>query len=153
MSMGYSACFSEHIEDDKLKKVLGSDAGKLDELKALIDKLSDGDNAENTDDIVRWLDEEDDSYLSNDELTETDDYRRLQTLWTEIMAKVREETGLNLYINYHDSRNNGSSYDDVDGVFFDFNHKDLYQPTKKFQELRKKFGEEIVTRHFYTEFG
>ena len=150
MSMGYSACFSEHIEDDKLKKVLGTDAEKLDELKTLIDKLSE---SESTDSVVRWLDEEDSSYLSDEELVETDDFTRLKTLWTEIMAKVKEETGLHLYINYHDSENNGSSYDDVDGVFFDFHHDALYQPTKAFQDMRKKFGDDIVTRHFYTEFG
>lgn len=150
MSMGYSACFTEHIEDDNLKKVLGTDAGKLDELKGLIGKLSDD---ESTDDIVRWLDEEDASYLSDESVVETDDYRRLKTLWTEIMAKVKEETGLNLYINYHDSSNNGSSYDDVDGVFFDFHTKDLYQPTQAFLDMRKKFGDGIVTRHFFTEFG
>ena len=150
MSMGYSACFTEHIEDDKLKKVLGTDAGKFDELKSLIDKLSD---SESTDDIVRWLDDDDASYLSDEDLVETDDYRRLKTLWAEIMAKVKEVTGLKLYINYHDSDNNGSSYDDVDGVFFDFGHDALYQPTPAFQDMRKKFGDDIVTRHFYTEFG
>lgn len=152
MSMGYSACFTEHIEDDNLKKVLGTDAGKLDELKSLLDKLTEGDDAENTDDIVRWLSEDDDSYLSDDALVETDDYRRLKTLWTEIMAKVKDETGLKLYINYHDS-DNGSCYDDVDGVFFDFHTKDLYQPTQAFLDMRKKFGDGIVTRHFFTEFG
>ena len=150
MSMGYSACFSEHIEDDKLKKVLGTDAEKLDELKNLIDKLSD---SESTDDIVRWLDEDDASYFSDAEVVETDDFIRLKTLWTEIMAKVKEETGLKLYINYHDADNNGSSYDDVDGVFFDFGHDALYQPTPEFQDMRKKFGDDIVTRHFFTEFG
>lgn len=149
MSMGYSACFSEHIEDDKLKTVLGTDAGKLDELKGLIDKLSDD---ESTDDIVRWLDEDDASYFSDEDVVETDDYRRLKTLWTEIMAKVKEETGLNLYINYHDS-SNGSCYDDIRGVFFDFHTKDLYQPTQAFLDMRKKFGDGIVTRHFFTEFG
>lgn len=108
MSMGYSACFTEHVSDDNLKKILGDEADKLDQLKKL---------------------------------------------WTAIKKRVKKETGLKLYINYHDSANSGSCYDDVDGVFFDFAHGELYKPSAKFQKLRKKFGDNVVERQFFVEFG
>lgn len=151
MSMGYSACFSEHIENDDLKKILGKTAGrKVNQLIKAIDKVSDDECHDN---VVRWLDEDDTGNLSDRDAATTKPFIRIHKLWTAIKDKVKAETGLRLYINYHNRADNGSSYDELDGVFFDFNHRDLYQPTQAFVELKKKFGDGIVARHFFTEFG
>ena len=151
MSMGYSACFSEHIENNDLKKILGTtDAEKLDQLLEAIDAVSD---VECSSDVVCWLDDDDIGFLADRDSPTTEPFIRIKQLWTDIKDKVKAETGLRLYINYHDRENNGSNYDDVDGVFFDFSHAELYQPTQAFQDMRKKFGDNIVTRHFFTEFG
>lgn len=151
MSMGYSACFSEHIENAGLKKILGkTDGRKVNQLLKAIDSVS---GNESHSDVVRWLDDDDISFLSDRDAVTTKPFIKIKKLWTAIKDKVKAETGLRLYINYHDKDNEGSDYDDVDGVFFDFAHNELYKPTKAFVELRKKFGEDIVTRQFYTEFG
>ena len=149
MSMGYSACFSEHIENDDLKKILGTDAEKLDQLLEAIDAVSDDESHDN---VVRWLDDDDIGFLADRDSPTSEPFIRIKQLWTGIKDKVKAETGLRLYINYHDSEN-GSNYDDVSGVFFDFSHAELYQPTPAYVELKRKFGDNVVTRHFYTEFG
>ena len=146
MSMGYSACFTEHVSDDNLKKILGDEADKLDQLKKLIDDCEN----ECTDDLVRYLDDGDIGGLND---AEADGLKQLKKLWAAIQKRVKKETGLKLYINYHDSSDNGSCYDDVDGVFFDFAHGELYKPSAKFQKLRKKFGKDVVERQFFVEFG
>lgn len=146
MSMGYSACFTEHVSDDNLKKILGDEADKLDQLKKLIDDC----NNECADDLVRYLDDGDIGGLND---AEADGIKQLTKLWAAIQKRVKKETGLKLYINYHDSDNTGSCYDDVDGVFFDFANGELYKPSVKFQKLRKKFGEDVVERQFFVEFG
>lgn len=151
MSMGYSACFSEHIENDDLKKILGkTDGRKVNQLIKAIDKVSDDECHDN---VVRWLDEDDTGNLSDRDAATTKPFIRIHKLWTDIKDKVKAETGLRLYINYHDSSNNGSCYDDVDGVFFDFAHGELYKPSEKFRKLRKKFGKDVVERQFFVEFG
>ena len=146
MSMGYSACFTEHVSDDNLKKILGDEADKLDQLKKLIHDNED----ESTDDLVRFLDDGDIGGLND---AEADGIKQLTKLWTAIKKRVKKETGMKLYINYHDSDNSGSCYDDVDGVFFDFAHGELYKPSAKFQKLRKKFGDNVIERQFFVEFG
>lgn len=151
MSMGYSACFSEHIENDDLKTILGTtDAEKLDQLLEAIDAVSDDECHDN---VVSWLDNDDIGFLDDRDSPTSEPFIRIKQLWTDIKDKVKAETGLRLYINYHNRDDNGSNYDDVDGVFFDFGHNELYQPTPAYVELKRKFGDNIVTRHFYTEFG
>ena len=54
---------------------------------------------------------------------------------------------------FHDAGDEGDCYDEVDGLYFNVSHRALYEPTKAYKDMMAKFGEDIVERKFYVNFG
>jgi hypothetical protein len=144
MSMGYSACFSEVIDNDTLIKVVGD--------KALVD------------DFVQQYDNYDFGNLSRFELNESlntyhnkkrdeSKYAEIYKAWHKLYTAFKEATGLTLLVDYHDKEDDGDRYDEVNGMFFCLCVSELYQPTEKYKKLMEKFGEDVVDRKFYVSFG
>jgi hypothetical protein len=144
MSMGYSACFSEVIDNDTLIKVVGD--------KALVD------------DFVQQYDNYDFGNLSRFELNESlntyhnkkrdeSKYAEIYKAWHKLYTAFKEATGLTLLVDYHDKEDDGDRYDEVNGMFFCLCVSELYQPTEKYQKLMEKFGEDVIDRKFYVSFG
>ena len=79
-------------------------------------------------------------------------FKELKALWNKIAKKFKDETGIDLYINYHDVNQDGDCYDDVNGLYFNFYQSALYQPTKAYKNMMAKFGD-IVERKFYVTWG
>lgn len=149
MSMGNSACFAEVIEPKTIRRILGnlSDGRKLTSFIRLFKKLEEDEGASC---IIEFLTDGNDNAVSD---PDGKDLAKLRSLWTEIADKVKEKTGLDLNVDFHDSDSEGDNYDEVDGLYFEFYHAQLYKPTPKFEALKKLYGEDVVKRCFYTVFG
>jgi len=146
MSMGSSAAFAEVVEPETIKKILGKrKEAKLDRFIELFSKLQDDEGASS---LIDFIQEGEQNAVSDPEDPEL---AELDQLWDEISSAVKDKTGLDIFVNYHDA-DDGDCYDEVEGLFFDFSTGQLYQPTEAFKKLRKKYGEEVVTRSFYTIF-
>lgn len=149
MSMGNSACFAEVIEPKNIRRILGnlSDGRKLTSFIRLFNKLEEDEGASS---LIEFLTDGDDNAVSD---PDGKDFVKLRSLWTEITGKVKEKTGLDLDVDFHDSANEGDNYDEVDGLYFEFINAQLYKPTPKFEALKKLYGKDVVKRCFYTVFG
>lgn len=148
MSMGNSACFAEVIEPNNIRRILGKEDGrKLTSFIRLFNKLEPDEGASC---IIEFLTDGNDNAVSE---PDGKDFVKLRSLWTDITGKVKDKTGLDLNVDYHDSDSEGDTYDEVGGLYFEFFHAQLYQPTPKFKALQKLYGEDIVKRCFYTVFG
>lgn len=148
MSMGNSACFAEVIEPKNIRRVLGKEDGrKLTSFIRLFNKLEE---AEGASCLIEFLTDGNDNVVSD---PYGKDLVKLRSLWTEITGKVKDKTGLDLDVGFHDSYSEGDSYDEVDGLYFELSHAQLYQPTPKFKALKKLYGDDVVNRCFYTVFG
>lgn len=149
MSMGNSACFAEVIEPKAIRRILGNpdDGRKLTSFIRLFNKLEDGEGASC---LIEFLTDGLPNTVSD---PDSKDLVKLRSLWTEISGKVKDKTGLDLNVDYHSSDDEGDSYDEVDGLYFEFFNSQLYQPTPKFKALKKLYGDKVVNRCFYTVFG
>ena len=149
MSMGYGANFAETISKENLIKVVKDK--RL--VNNFIEKFTNYRFAEcetaDYDELAMTVSGVD----IRDIDPESKRFKELKALWDKIAKKFKDETGIDLYINYHDVNDDGDCYDDVDGLFFNFYHRDLYEPTKAYKDMMAKFGEDIVERKFYVTFG
>ena len=147
MSMGNCACFDEVIEDKSIKKILGkAHSRKLTSFRKLFTKVAD---EEGEYCVIDYLVDHIPSAVSD---PESKVIQKLDTLWKSIRSLVKDKTGLDLLVCYHNSTDVGNSYDDVDGLYFAFSHNQLYKPTKVYANLMKLYGDDVVKRKFYTIF-
>lgn len=150
MSMGYGANFAETISIENLTKVVGD--------KELVDSFVEKFNKyhftkgeiENYGDLAQTVSGENPSSGIDPDRKA---FKDLKALWDKIAEKFKAETGIDLYIDYHDANDQGDCYDDVDGLYFNISHSALYQPTKAYKTMMKKFGDGIVEREFFVRFG
>ena len=126
MSMGYGANYADVIQESDLVKI--GNCGKL--LKKLL-KL----NEDARTDIAQGI-------SVNDVRLQ----RKIDLVDANLQREFKKETGLELNFCYHNSSDNGSSYDDVDGFFWAVSG--MYQLSK----AGKKF-EKVVERKLFVSFG
>lgn len=145
MSMGYGANYADVIKPETLGSVICDK--KL--VNGFVKKFNGYElgEYESTYELVEALNGDASMYLDTDRAA----FKKLEADWKKISSKFKEVTGLEIFVEYHDSENEGSCYDDVDGMYFCVGG--LWQPTKKFREFKKKFGDEAITRAFYVTFG
>lgn len=149
MSMGYGANYAETISKENLIKVVNDESL----VNNFINKFTNYRFAEcetaDYDELAITVSGEDIRDIEQDSKR----FKELKALWDKIAKKFKDETKLDLYINYHDANDDGDCYDDVDGLYFNFYPCDLYKPTKAYKAMMEKFGEDIVERKFYVTFG
>ena len=131
MSFGAMCNYADSVEEEFVKEICP------DEFKAFIDSCNAGDEVST---VAMYLDrnsgwEEIDCVTDNEE----EEIRRLYAILQKVF---KEKTGLDLFIRYVD--NGGSSYDDVDGVFWEVDN--VYQLT----EAAKKLENQIRRNHWIT---
>lgn len=143
MSMGYAASFADSIEETELKKIIGNDGNGNDLIEQLHAQI---------DDIFECEYEAIDYLQDNPPCGDYDEDKAKQfyELYKTITEKFKEETGLELELNYHDSENEGSRYDDVDGIYWEV--YGCYIPSPELLKLREKMGDDVVSRKFFTTF-
>lgn len=149
MSTGYGANFAETISKENLIKVVKDKRLVNNFIKKFLNyRFSECETAD-YDELAMTVSGEDIRDIDMDGKP----FKALKALWDKIAKKFKEETKIDLYINYHDANDDGDCYDEVNGLFFNFYHSDLYQPTKKYKDMMAKFGEDMVERKFYVIYG
>lgn len=127
MGMGYAACFADVVEQDFVKDTCPQ------EYEAFVQALENKDIG--LDEFSQtWRD-----YSSKEEQSEH--FRAYQTL----CDTFKQITGLELYLDYHDS-DNGDRYDDINGVMWCLDG--VYQFTKAGRKHQKS-----IQRKFWVSLG
>ena len=142
--MGTSACFAEVISEANIKKILGKKSRKLTSFINLFKKLEENEGASS---LIEYLEEGNGNAVSD---PDDKDIKRLDTLWTEIRDTVMLNTSMELLVSYHDKDSVGDDYDEVEGLYFEFPHGDLYEKTPAYKRLCERLGDDVVKRCFYT---
>ena len=131
MGMGYAACSIDVISSDGLSKLC------KDTYKAFIDALG-------------AINEDIDAFAQRERFDDFDDdqehWQLVIDAWDSVCKSFHASTGLDLYIGYHDSDNDGCRYDDVDGHFFSVDG--MYELTEAGARIHK-----YVTRSHFVQFG
>ena len=135
MGMGYSANYADVISEKDVKEIVPK------EYDAFIKALND--NGSSLSDFACNLIED----LPEDKQQPIDDAWFALEKAFELKTRVNSDhnSGLWLSVEYHDS-NDGSRYDDVDGVFFSVGN--LYYLTEAGKNLQGK-----IERKFYVTYG
>lgn len=149
MSTGFGANFAETISKENLIKVVKDKRLVNNFIKKFLNYRFSACETADYDELAMTVSGEDIRDIDMD----GKQFRALKALWDKIAKKFKEETKIDLYINYHDANDDGDCYDEVNGLFFNFYHRDLYQPTKKYKDMMAKFGEDMVERKFYVIYG
>ena len=138
MSMGHSAVFSVVIEEEDLEKL------KLEELSLFYQAVEDaGTTVENVAIVVRFGDYDiDDLYVDNP--------RPVADAYEKLREAFKARTGLELFLNTHNSEDEGDIYDDVSGCFWELSFSDVYMLTPEAEKLQETIPFDI---QHYVVFG
>lgn len=138
MSMGHSAVFSVIIEEEDLEKL------KLEELSLFYQAVEDaGTTVENVAIVVRFDDYDIDELYVDDPRPVADAYEKLREAF-------KARTGLELFLNIHNSEDEGDIYDDVSGCFWELSFSDVYMLTPEAEKLKETIPFDI---QHYVVFG
>ena len=148
MATGYGANFAETISKENLIKVVKDKRLVNNFIKKFTNYHFSECETADYDELAITVSGEDIRDIDMD----SKPFKELKALWDKIAKKFKEETKIDLYINYHDANDDGDCYDEVDGLFFNFYTSALYKPTKKYKDMMAKFGD-IVERKFYVIYG
>ena len=144
MGMGYCGNFAVVISSESVASVVGEELYKpfLEVLKKISDeyKISEGD-------LVYNLEQGEDCADGDREISD-----KWNSILCEIEDKFLEQTGMSLSRCYHNSDENGSRYDDVDGPYWEISFEDAYVPSESLLKLNSKLesGQKTKICHFVT---
>lgn len=135
MSMGHSAVFSVVIEEEDLEKL------KLEELSLFYQAVEDaGATVENVAAVVRFEDYDIDDMYYEDDPTEDEALERTRPIidaYEKLHEAFKARTGLGLFLNIHNSEDEGDIYDDVNGCFWELSFSDVYMLTPEAEKLQE----------------
>jgi hypothetical protein len=135
MSHGYSARYVDHIEEQDLEKI-GGIKEKLKDLKKLLKThgvdFSDFAECISVEEVFNELEEPDNKVIN--------------TMLDSIKEEFKQETGLTIGLDYHDSEVSGSCHDDIDGYFWFV--EGMYELTPEGEKMQK-----VVRRSTFVSFS
>lgn len=142
MSMDFSASFALVIEQEKIEKMnLVTFRKLLRGLKLHNVSLSNFAHSYSVEDVIY---NEEGEELSKDSMDE------IYELFEDFKEEFKNSTGVGIDLGYHNQEEQGSCYDDIDGVFFALNFSDVYEMTPEAKHLQKKTGFEMK---YFVTFG
>lgn len=127
MGMGYAAAFVIEITMEDLEKL------KLPEHKAFIQYLM-----KNEIDINEFAQKV--QFIDIDEKDNDDDedlFTKAFDKYIALSQAFKTKYGVGLYLGYHDSNDDGSRYDDIDGVYYTLEFNDVYKLSEEAEKLKK----------------
>ena len=130
MGMGYAGACADIVSEDWVKEVAPEELANFKNALEKVDvdiEVFARDSQYGGSDNVDWGDEVDQTYDA-------------------LVTKFKEVTGLDLDIEFHSTEEDGSRYDDVDGVFWTVDG--VYQRTEAGEKHKDR-----ITRAFYVTFG
>ena len=129
MSMGCAAASADVVKEDAIKKFCPK------EFKAFQDVI---DNTSCTmEDVAR---------AGQFDSIESDCTKEIADAYGNLCEAFEKKTGLKLFINYHDSDNEGDRYDDVSGLFWSV--ENMYQLSPAGKKMKK-----YVEHKTFVQFG
>ena len=131
MTMGYGAAFALTLDMDELKtKNIAGFCDFLTEIDRLAVPLE----------TIQYVDkqEREDADGDADSLTTDKNERGAVKAFRKFQKRFQAETGMPICIDYHDSENDGSSPDEVDGIFFSLPFESVYRTTPEADALKKR---------------
>lgn len=136
MGMGYGAVNVIHIEEDELEKL---NLETYKEFRLVQEKLNLTDYDLHM--IINDYGVEHHEYIDLDVDDKDKEIvaRNLVYYWDAFREEFKKETGVSIYLHYHDSEDYGSNYDDINGLHFTLEFSDLYEKT----EINKKLSEKV----------
>lgn len=149
MGMGYCANYADVVADKTVQKIVGKKL--LDDFMKKYEALDCTDLSEL--DIIDTLNYA--AVMAPDKKfnDDTPELVALRKAWLAVHDKFKEQTDVDLLVEYHSQDDEGDRYDEVDGLYFCISQVDLYQPTPAYQKMMDKFGKNVVERKFYVSFG
>jgi hypothetical protein len=129
--MGYGANYADVIEDKALDKIV---KGKVTELV----KSLEGDESD-LESFARDIEYDDD-------FVEEEPFKKAEKIYHDIQKTFEKETGLEVYLGFHDSDNAGDRYDGVSGVYWYV--QGMYELTPAGKKLEK-----VVSRQHFVTYG
>jgi aryl-phospho-beta-D-glucosidase BglC (GH1 family) len=148
MSTGYSACSTHTISDTDIGVVIKDEALVKDFIAKFNAYDFTDDETCDYDELATTISGENPGDID----TDRESYKELKQLWEKLSGKFKEQTGIPIYINYHDTEK-GDIYDDVEGLYFNFYARDLFRPTDAYQKFMDKFGDDMVQNSHFVIFG
>ena len=69
--------------------------------------------------------------------------------WDNFQDEFKAKTGIDIMLNYHNSEEDGDRYDEVEGLFFELDFRQVYQLSTEAKELMKSVPFDIRTYIHY----
>lgn len=143
MSSGYGANYADVIDENNIRKIPG--CGKL--LNELHACFNDAQKTLFTDCDIHFDKFAMDIAHEYDNIPE-ELFRQAERIYQELQHVFNKQTGLELYLGYHDSDNDGDCYDDVNGSYWCV--AGCYTVSKCYAKSKSRFGINIPRLHFVT---
>lgn len=135
MGMGYIAAFDIVVEKKELEKL------NMKTLQSLFNVLKKYEVS--LEDLARALYYNDALGLENEE-EEKEIFNALHAFQEEF----RVLTNMNIYLNYHNSSDDGDRYDQVDGAYFALDFLEVYELTPNAKRLKQIQGVDFDIKSF-----
>lgn len=157
MSMGYGAGFSLTVKEEVLVKLVP------EQLKTFLNQMEEADFSPT--DFLTAIEEikrnevtwEDALDTIIDEMESEDVNENIKVAenalkaWLDLQSSFEKATGFPLYLGYHNSEDDGSEYDDVEGLYFSLNFNDVYEETESMKKAKEKGMDYDMS--FFVTFG
>ena len=140
MSMGHSAGYADVITVATLKRIAPKEFPAFEKL--LLEHVVSLENFAQYNSNQSELDLD----HINDEDKAVEIQTALDTAWKKLQTTVKKKSGLLLDLGYHNSRDEGDSYDEVDGAFYCVGGVWTRTPAGKKHQRS-------ITRKFFVTFG
>ena len=146
MGMGYGACNAIVVDTDKLKEMnLSSYYLLMNALNKYDVSFEEFARAISLDDDILVLDEAGDQEVLCEDMTQD-----LLELYKALGLEFEKETGLHIYLIYHNSADNGDRYDEIDGAVWGLDFHDVYKMTPEAEALKNRLPFET---QWFVEYG
>ena len=80
--------------------------------------------------------------LTDKEISE-EQYDKVLNMYEMFTKEFKARTGVGISMNHHNSQYDGSNYDEVDGIFYELHHQDIYRFTPQAEKLMDGLGFKI----------
>ena len=144
MGMGYAGAFAVVLEEEDLLRIIPK------ELEAFNKAKADFDAFENSPGFAAFATAKDHNDNVQDVPESQPELVKLDKAFTKLLAAFKKQTGIKLWLGYHDQEEEGDRYDDISGAYWSLDFADSFPPSKALKTLKKKCKKYVGIQHFVT---
>lgn len=127
MASGFYGVQKQIIKDDEIEKLKLPEWAKF---KETLDSYG-----INIHDYARAVEIGDTIIAETGNELSDDEQHEVHCSYQNFINAFKQRTGIGIFINHHDSENEGDVHDDIDGAFFELDSSDIYQLTPQAKKL------------------